>query len=282
MKNVFKTMLLMVGVITMATACSNSKYDITFDKIAEANDGYKLLDKHDTIQYTMTYQEDETYNQTCTLSKNGDGAVLTFMQGGSTTVYCSQGAYKQEPGKIPELTVGWFMPKQYNDLIEKNVEVFLVDKVDGENIISEEKDGDNTIVTTQFTQDSKEYHYKYTVNTKSYEIQKFEAYSVTDGKESLYARSEIKYNVNYQIPDYVESLISPESSREFTVIVDPGLKTEKTYKNVVPKNAVVKTYLEDSYSLYTDAEGTKEYDSKNVKMDSNGEYPNETVYCIKN
>lgn len=281
MKKVLKTMLLVVGVLITVTACSNGKAGKSFDKIAKANDGYKLLDKYDAIQYTITYQQDEKYNQTCTLSKNGDGAILSFMQGGSTTVYCSQSGYKQETGKIPEFTVGWFMPDQYDKLIDKNVKAFLVDQVDGENVISEKKDGDNTIVTTKITKDGKEYHYKYTINTESSEIQKFEAFAVTDEKEELYASSEIKYNAKYQIPEFVDKLISPEVSREFTVVVDPGLKTEKTYKEIVPQNAVVKTYLEDSYDLYIDAQASKKYVSETVKPDANGSYPNETVYCIK-
>lgn len=279
MKQSLKILIIVMSIVALSTACGLlGKDEISYKDIVEANDGHALLEKYDNVHYVMKYSNTET-SQTCVLSKNDNGEVLYFSTIGSESIYCNQVYYKNEPGTTKQYTVGWFMPGYYDELLSLNVKAFLVDDSDGSEIVEQKVDGKTTVVTTKVITNGQEVYYEYIVDSKTFEIQGFSAYAMKDEEKELYAESTIKYNVQYEEPEYVKRLEEYPIMRTLTVTIDPGEKSEKVYTEKLPKNAVLKGFLDEGYALYTDKEGTNAY--RTEARDDNFEYGDLTLYCIK-
>lgn len=279
MKQLLKILIIVMGIATFTTACNGfGKNKISYKALIEANDGHALLEKYDNIRYVMKYSNTDT-SQSSVLTKNDNGEVLYFSTTGSDSIYCNQTYYKNQPGTTKQYTVGWFMPGYYDEILSLNVKAFLVDDSDDPEIVEQKVDGDTTVVTTKVVTNGQEVYYEYTVDSKTYEIQEFSAYAMKDGEKELYAESTIKYNVKYEEPEFVKKLEEHPTMRTLTVTVDPGKKTEKVYTAELPKNAMLKGFLEEGYTLYTDKEGKNVY--RTETRDENYEYGDLTLYCIK-
>lgn len=278
------------------TGCSEERdlSGIQLEDIQEVNEGAKLLDNHDTVSYKMEMRDENgKMTEEAMLGKDGDDTLYQMKVSESSTVYRQEvmkdgWLYSQMvDGDDISYEVCLFVDDEFDENLKEYVRAFLVSDVDGLDITQREDAEEYYSITAQVDEgdnvsEEYDYFYEYIMNKESLEIDQFVAYALdADKKQDVISFAQVMYDEEYSEPSFVNELEKPDKTRTVTLVADPGTSEEKKTTHKIAKNALFDVIVPEEYGVYTDSQGTKEYDVSEVEPEEDGNYEDITLYFIK-
>lgn len=301
MKKIFLTAVVGITAVIAFVGCGkknvvNSKDEITYEKMYDANKGSVLMDKYDCVEFelsTVTAEYDDNDEEILDkevwslFKKDGKYVITREANSGEAIVYGDNTCYYvyEEDGKEPEYGYGWFMNNMYEEFMQAKVDQFLVDETSEEVFDEITENDDNYVVKSYVGEESDEkYYYRYYLDKTTLELQKYEAViekNVNDSiEEQIVASSVVSYDKEGVVPEFVDVLKNVDKNRTVTINFVEDEKVAKTVEVNIPKNAKLMAALEDGYGLYLDETGGELYDDTLSELDSNGAYPDNECYLV--
>lgn len=275
----------------------SSKDEITYEKMYEANKGSVLMDKYDCVSFELSTasteydgnNEEVMDKEDWSLFKqNGKYVITRTADTGESIVYGNGTCYYmlEQEGSEPVYSYGWFMDGVYDDFMTAKTDQFLIDETSDEDIDEITENDNNYIVKSYIGEgENEKYYYRYYLDKKSLELQKYEALiekTVNDSvEEQIVATSVVSYDKKGTMPEFVNTLDNVDKNRTVTIHQVEDGQVTKDIEVQIPKNATLLAALKDEYGLYLDEEGGELYDDTLSKLGEDGAYPDNECYLVK-
>lgn len=277
---------------------SYSADDLTYAMVYNANNGFELLSKYDSIEYVLTYMpvdntenEEETSETWDLFKENGNYVISRMSDTGEGEVYADNTCYymdKTADKDNPKYSKGWFMDGVYEEYMQKSVNEFLISESSQEDFDKIEENDDNYVILSYAGENGDErYYYRYTVDKTNLQIQSYEAVIMKTvnlkTEEEIIAKAKVSYNKKVKVPGFVSEIKDANvNNRKVTIHVlneDGSSKDDIIFE--VPQNVTMAAALEDGYGLYKDKDGKLLFDDTATELDENNVYPDSVCYLIK-